>query len=108
MGIFKSGQKVDSGGEGTLSFFPDYSRAYAIYSGFVCPEPGWVVAFGANSTGYLRINNNIVAQGNWFPNEWSGNTNCQIIVDTGDVVTWDHTGSSELNVKFYTMKKINV
>ena len=94
---------MNLGGVSKLNFIPDYSQAYAISSGFVCPEPGWIVAVGGNGTGIIKINDVIVARGDWHSNQWSGNTNCQIIADTGDVVTWSYTGDIP-SVRFIPMK----
>ena len=102
MGIMLDDMNLGGGGS-KLNFIPDYSQAYTISSGFVCPEPGWIVGYGVNGTGSIKINNVNVAQGNWYTDSWSGNTNCQIIADTGDVVTWSYSGASP-SVKFIPMK----
>lgn len=102
MGIMLDDMNLGGGGT-KLNFIPDYSQAYTISSGFVCPEPGWVVAFGVNGSGDIKINDVIIARGDWYTDRWSGNTNCQIIADTGDVVTWSYTGNIP-SVRFIPMK----
>jgi len=60
---------------------------------------GWLVSFGVNGSGSIYVNGVEVATGNWRHNDWSGNTNCQIIVKNGDVVSWNYSGTSP-EIKF--------
>lgn len=66
---------------------PDYTAAVSMSSGAAAPTDGWAIAHGGNETLTYAVNGVSVAQGNWWPGQWSGNWNLQIMVSTGDIVT---------------------
>lgn len=66
---------------------PDFSAVMDVVMPFRAPVRGWFIAHGLNSNSTVLINGVGVAQGNWQPNDWSGNLNCQIIIEEGDYVT---------------------
>lgn len=85
---------VGSGTQGSTKIIPDFTHIVSVYSGYVATTDGWVVAFGVNGTGSIYVNGVSVAQGNYYSGKWSGNTNCQIMVKRGDVITLSYSGSA--------------
>ena len=71
----------------TSACMPDYSASVAVTMPYTAPSNGWFVASDVNTTAIIKINNVQVAKGDWAPNYWSGNLNCQIMVAEGDVIT---------------------
>ncbi len=66
---------------------PNYSASVSMTSGSSAPKNGWAIALGADANVVYSVNGVSVAQGSWYPNQWTGNWNLQIMVSAGDVVT---------------------
>lgn len=82
---------------------PDFSAGVAITNGYTVEYNGWLIVFGNNGTGSVFVNGKTVAIGNYYPEAWTGNTNCQILVRRGDIITWNYTYTAP-NVKLYPIK----
>lgn len=82
---------------------PDFSAGVAITNGYTAEYTGWLIAFGANGTGNVSINGQTVAIGSYNPSVWTGNTNCQILVRRGDIITWNYS-YTEPTIKLYPIK----
>lgn len=79
----------DATGKSTIAGLsvPDTSRAFTVTMPFTAPRVGWFIAHGNNINVTVYLNGVSIAQGNWSSNSWSGNENCQILIDQGDVIT---------------------
>lgn len=65
---------------------PDYSKSIDVSMPFTAPTAGWFIAHGANLNATVYIDDISVAQGNWQAGGWSGNLNCQVLVDKGSKI----------------------
>lgn len=70
-----------------FNFCPDFSKAFSVSMPFTAQETGWFIAHNVNTSTVVYVNGISVAQGNWQPGAWSGNLDCQILINKGDVVS---------------------
>jgi hypothetical protein len=65
---------------------PNYSAQVTVTMPYTAPSKGWFIAHSANVSTTITVNGISVSQGDWWSGAWSGNLNCQILVDKGDVI----------------------